>query len=146
MRTIKATLMLLLCSSLAIAQNSIAVLDGYIKVKNDLIQSDSKKSNTDIKALQQAIAASDIDNKNALSKAVAKMAKSNDIEKQRSGFAEVSKLLWVIVKEDTTIKHTVYYQYCPMKKSYWMSNEASIQNPYYGSSMLTCGKIAEQTK
>ncbi|MAQ74933.1 MAG: hypothetical protein CL613_01215 [Aquimarina sp.] len=30
-----------------------------------------------------------------------------------------------------------------MKKAYWLSKEKDIKNPYYGSSMLTCGKVAE---
>jgi len=146
MKTINATLMLLLCSFLAMAQSSNAVLDAYLKVKNDLVRSESKKTITDINTLKKAVAESDISNKNALSKAVDKMSKSTDIEKQRNGFAEVSTLLWAVVKDDTTINHPVYYQYCPMKKSYWISNEADIKNPYYGNKMLTCGNVAEQTK
>ncbi|RYF82932.1 MAG: DUF3347 domain-containing protein, partial [Chitinophagaceae bacterium] len=33
--------------------------------------------------------------------------------------------------------------YCPMKKALWLSNEKAIKNPYYGSAMLTCGKVTE---
>lgn len=44
------------------------------------------------------------------------------------------------------MNHAVYYQYCPMKKAYWLSMEKEIKNPYYGSSMLTCGKVIETKK
>ena len=37
----------------------------------------------------------------------------------------------------------IYKQYCPMKKTNWLSNEKAIKNPYYGNAMLTCGNIAE---
>ncbi|RYF85874.1 MAG: DUF3347 domain-containing protein, partial [Chitinophagaceae bacterium] len=37
----------------------------------------------------------------------------------------------------------VYVQYCPMKKATWLSSEKQIRNPYYGSSMLTCGEVTE---
>ena len=41
---------------------------------------------------------------------------------------------------------TVYLQYCPMKKAYWMSAEQEIRNPYYGKSMLTCGTVKDSLK
>ena len=31
-----------------------------------------------------------------------------------------------------------------MKKAYWVSQESEIKNPYYGSSMLSCGKVIEK--
>jgi len=37
----------------------------------------------------------------------------------------------------------LYQQYCPMKKSYWLSKDAAIKNPYYGKQMLTCGKVSD---
>jgi hypothetical protein len=37
----------------------------------------------------------------------------------------------------------VYRQYCPMKKSYWLSESPAIENPYYGNQMLTCGEVKE---
>jgi hypothetical protein len=48
-----------------------------------------------------------------------------------------------LVKPSDKVNQPVYYQYCPMKKAYWLSKEKDIKNPYYGSSMLTCGKVAE---
>jgi hypothetical protein len=30
-----------------------------------------------------------------------------------------------------------------MKKSYWLSADEAIKNPYYGNMMLTCGKVSE---
>jgi hypothetical protein len=30
-----------------------------------------------------------------------------------------------------------------MKKAYWISEEKGIENPYYGTGMLTCGKVTE---
>ncbi len=40
----------------------------------------------------------------------------------------------------------VYYQYCPMKDSNWLSKEETIKNPYYGAQMLSCGKTVETIK
>ncbi|RYF79677.1 MAG: DUF3347 domain-containing protein, partial [Chitinophagaceae bacterium] len=37
----------------------------------------------------------------------------------------------------------IYLQYCPMKNASWLSSAKQIRNPYYGSSMLTCGEVTE---
>ena len=46
--------------------------------------------------------------------------------------------------------YLVYYDHCPMyndgKGGDWISKESSIKNPFYGSQMLTCGKIVETLK
>ena len=31
--------------------------------------------------------------------------------------------------------------YCPMAKKSWVQKDGQIRNPYYGSSMLTCGEF-----
>jgi hypothetical protein len=33
-----------------------------------------------------------------------------------------------------------------MKKASWLSSEAAIKNPYFGSAMLTCGKVTATLK
>jgi hypothetical protein len=35
--------------------------------------------------------------------------------------------------------------YCPMIKKSWIQKDDAIKNPYYGSSMLTCGEIKKKT-
>ncbi|MEG2079371.1 hypothetical protein [Chryseobacterium sp.] len=42
--------------------------------------------------------------------------------------------------------NSVYIQYCPMADAGWLSNESKIINPYYGSSMLSCGKVQQEIK
>jgi len=81
-----------------------------------------------------------------LLKATEKMSKANGIEKQRAVFNDVSTTIWKVVKKADKVEQPVYYQYCPMKKAYWLSKEKEIKNPYYGSSMLTCGNVAETKK
>jgi hypothetical protein len=41
---------------------------------------------------------------------------------------------------------TLYQQFCPMydRGSAWLSMEKDIKNPYYGSKMLTCGKVQKE--
>jgi protein SCO1 len=35
----------------------------------------------------------------------------------------------------------VHIAYCPMKDKYWLQKGQTIQNPYYGKSMLECGRL-----
>jgi hypothetical protein len=43
-----------------------------------------------------------------------------------------------------------YYQFCPMAKdgkgANWLSKENAVKNPYYGTMMLSCGKVIETIK
>ncbi len=44
----------------------------------------------------------------------------------------------------------LYQQYCPMydnkKGASWLSADSNIENPYYGSKMLSCGKVEKEYK
>jgi hypothetical protein len=135
---------ILLLGYSAVAQNTGKLLNEYYGVKNALVNSDAGAASAAITALQQTVkAAKPFTQKEALAGAVDKLAKPKAIEKQRAAFNDVSTILWKIVQDSDKVSETVYYQYCPMKKAYWLSEAPAIQNPYYGSSMLTCGKVAE---
>jgi hypothetical protein len=36
--------------------------------------------------------------------------------------------------------------YCPMVKKYWVQKDGTVNNPYYGSQMLTCGELKDVKK
>jgi Protein of unknown function (DUF3347) len=74
------------------------------------------------------------------------ISKSKDIEKQRMYFKNLSDHFYLFAKAGKICDGPVYRQYCPMKKSYWLSNETSIRNPYYGAAMLTCGQLTDTLK
>jgi len=54
--------------------------------------------------------------------------------------------MYLLVKEAKN-EVPVYYQFCPMankgKGANWLSLENKVKNPYYGSRMLSCGKVVE---
>ncbi|OJV51824.1 MAG: hypothetical protein BGO31_08515 [Bacteroidetes bacterium 43-16] len=126
----------------AFAQNTGKLLNNYLDVKNALVNSDSKAASVAATALYQSIKnESDFSQKATLLQAAEKLSKAGNIEKQRAALDQVSVSLWKLVESDKKLNQTVYYQYCPMKKANWLSKEKEIKNPYYGSSMLTCGKV-----
>lgn len=126
------------------AQNTNTLLNNYISVKNALVNSDTKLAKQAINSLYQSIKEDgNFKQKETLLKSTEKMSKATSIEKQRAVFNEVSTTVWDIVKNAKKINKTVYYQYCPMKKAYWLSTEKEIENPYYGAAMLSCGSVVE---
>ena len=68
--------------------------------------------------------------------------KSSDIKHQREHFQLLSKDVYDLVKAFGSTQ-TLYKDYCPMVKAIWLSETKPIKNPYYGSSMLTCGEVQE---
>ncbi len=68
------------------------------------------------------------------------------IEHQREHFESLSKNLFTVLKAFKVNTTPLYQQYCPMKKAYWISESATIKNPYYGSEMADCGKVTETLK
>ncbi len=77
------------------------------------------------------------------------IAETKDIKHQREHFMALSTDMYELIKaaKSTT---PVYYQFCPMandgKGANWLSKEMAIKNPYYGSMMLSCGRVVETLK
>lgn len=129
------------------AQNTCGLLDNYINVKNELVNGDNRAAGTAINTFYEDVKnEGNFTHKADLLKATEKLSKAGtNLEKQRAAFNDVSTTMWKLIKGSDKVSQPVYYQYCPMKKAYWLSKEKEIKNPYYGSSMLTCGKV-EETK
>lgn len=81
--------------------------------------------------------------RNALVKDAGLISATKDISKQRSVFENFSINMYTLAKSLTLSPAPIYYDYCPMKKAYWLSSDKAIKNPYFGNAMLTCGSIKE---
>jgi len=131
------------------------VLTAYYGVKNALIAGNA--ATTDDKAQELLTALNNVkaDQLSANDKSVWQkyadklqfdarhISESNDIAHQREHFASLSKNMFEVVKSLKVNTATVYEQYCPMKKTTWLSETATIKNPYFGNHMLSCGKTTE---
>lgn len=77
------------------------------------------------------------------------IGEAKDINSQREHFSLLSKEMYDLVKVFKA-DQTMYLQHCPMYNdgagADWLSLENTVKNPYYGSSMLTCGKTTETIK
>lgn len=147
-----------LFSSIGYAQNlyTDSLLSQYIQLKDALIASKQGNASTEAGKLVVTLNATDVGAlsseqvnrfskvKPALLKSANTIASAKDIEEQRNALAELSVNLWSLLKSEKNAGLVLYYDYCPMKRSYWISLNEPIKNPYYGSKMLTCGKISEK--
>ena len=124
------------------------LLNAYYQVKNALVEGNS--STAALLAEEFLKTANGISNRtisegsrNALVKDAGAISEAKDISKQRAVFANFSTNMYALAKSLKLTTEPIYYQYCPMKKAYWLSSDKAIKNPYYGSAMLTCGKVTE---
>lgn len=129
------------------AENGLsAVLQSYYNIKDALVAGNNKTASENaaefIKSLNGVSTISDA-NVKALLKDANTIADAKSIDKQRVAFSEFSNNMTAVAKEMKMTSAPVYLQYCPMKKAGWLSSEKNIKNPYYGNSMLTCGKVTE---
>jgi hypothetical protein len=137
-------------------QTSISkMLTGYYAIKNALVADDSKTANSQATELVKALAAVPMAKMTAeqhtlfmslsdkIKTDAEHIGETKDIKHQREHFNDLSNNIFTLVKGLKTKQSPVYQQYCPMKKAYWLSDNAAIKNPYYGKMMLTCGKVTE---
>lgn len=148
-------------SSKSNAQGVSNVLDSYLVLKDALVESDAELATNKANNLMIAISKVDVKSLNEkeasvfnslhadLLKSTSKISKSKKIDDQRKSFAELSEMIYKLVKVSKASSE-VYYQRCPMyqngKGANWLSKDASIRNPYFGSKMLSCGKTLETIK
>jgi len=139
--------------------NSLSpILNAYYGVKDALVAGDTKAAaasaadmvkavdGVDMKALPMKDHMAYMSLKDKLSFDARHIAESTDIGHQREHFAALSVNMGSFARQAHLSAEPVYQEYCPMKKSYWLSSDSSIKNPYYGSSMLTCGKVTATFK
>lgn len=139
------------------AQNSQtqSLLASYYDIKNALVNSDATTaaakavefskvlSNIDRKALSETERTAFMGFQEKLAVDAKLISEVKSVSKQREHFANFSVNLFKLAKAVKLTKEAVYYDYCPMKKSYWLSENVAIKNPYYGTQMLTCGAVKE---
>lgn len=138
-----------------------AVFDNYFAVKDALVKTDGNIASAKAKDLLTVINAVKMDKltteEHTIWMKVVKdlafdaehIADTKDAGHQRDHFMTLSKNMYALMKVSKTETPT-YYQFCPMandgKGANWLSKENAVKNPYYGSQMLTCGKVVETIK
>lgn len=129
----------------------------YMKWKNMLVKDnfkDAQKMAVEMKDELSKIKPDQFkaDEKNTWAKLNSKLNESlqhvghfSTIQELRKGFQVTSKTMIEIANSFKPFNETLFIQHCPMaddnKGADWLSMEKEILNPYFGSSMLTCGDV-----
>ena len=75
------------------------------------------------------------------------VAETPDIESARTAFRALSEAVITTAKQFGAPDITLYVFHCPMALNKtgadWVQAEKTTKNPYFGKTMLTCGKITE---
>lgn len=134
------------------------LLNAYYDIKNSLVNSDGKAASENAEIFLKTLNAIDAKSLSAAEQKTLNtykeklvldakhIAETKDVAHQRDHFSSFSNNMYAMTKTLKLSDSPVYQMYCPMKKTYWMSKEETIKNPYYGKQMLTCGKVTETIK
>lgn len=137
------------------------VFDNYFAVKDALVKTDGNTAATKATELLSAINAVKMETlttdehtvwmkvlKN-IKEDTEHIADTKDAKHQRDHFDTLSKNFYDLIKVSKQ-ETPIYLQHCPManngKGADWLSKENIVKNPYYGSMMLSCGKVVETIK
>ena len=68
-----------------------------------------------------------------------------DLRRARSAFGDVSRELIALLTAEPGLQKGLWVYDCPMAEGYslWVQADEKVSNPYMGSEMLQCGKVAE---
>ena len=136
------------------------VLDSYLNLKNALVEDNDEKAaeasvnlTAAFKGLDKSSLAADQTTKfdeiieSATEHAEHISENKGNIVHQREHLALLSKDVKDLVAITGTDR-TLYADFCPMydnnKGAMWLSASKEIKNPYFGSKMLSCGKVQEE--
>ncbi len=138
-----------------------SIFENYFAVKDALVKTDGNTASTKAKELLSAINAVKMENLKTdehnvwmkilkdIKEDTEHIADTKDAKHQRDHFDTLSKNIYDLIKVSKQETPT-YLQHCPMandgKGADWLSKENAVKNPYYGSMMLTCGKVTETIK
>lgn len=137
------------------------VFDNYFALKDALVKTDGNLASKEAATLLSAINTVKIETlkteehdvwmkvlKN-IKEDTEHIANTKEVEHQRDQFSSLSKNFYELMQVSKQETPT-YYQFCPMAKdgkgANWLSKENAVKNPYYGTMMLSCGKVIETIK
>lgn len=135
-----------------------AVVDAYFAVQQSLANDSSANAKVAAITMKESLVQVDMgllsgdahmlwmEHLKHLSGPLTKLAKEDEIGKQRELFFMLSQQLAITIKT-FPVQQTVFQAYCPMafdnKGAAWLQASDEVLNPYFGDMMLRCGEIQE---
>ncbi|GAB3833263.1 DUF3347 domain-containing protein [Pontibacter rugosus] len=126
-----------------------AFVVAYMDIKNALVNDNYEQVQQAANALQSGLEGSQLseEQRSQLSESAGQLAEAQDIEAQRQAFAQLSRQLYEVVKNNNVTENKLYWQHCPMalnnQGANWLSFEEKVRNPFMGQRMPGCGSVEE---
>lgn len=133
------------------------LFENYFELKNALVADDYETASQASKDLQEKLKTIEMNLFKGeahaiwmklapqLEKANTKGMIASNIKDLRTAFIAISKFIIELNQRFQPMTYPTYVQHCPMVNNNqgadWLSKEKEIRNPYFGSSMLNCGKL-----
>ncbi|MDH5672211.1 MAG: DUF3347 domain-containing protein [Myxococcales bacterium] len=126
------------------------VLEAYLQIQEKLAADDAAGAKAAFGALQGALAklAAPLPaSLGAVIEAAAQKGASADaIDAQREAFDALSKpAIELLRQDDNPLAESLQLAHCPMafdnRGAAWLQRSGTLQNPYFGAEMLTCGAV-----
>ncbi len=124
------------------------VLDQYLTIHASLTNDSVAGVDAAARSIVEIVEAIQTDDRQVqeLGKSLVKAASAiqgKELEAARNEFFELSKPLLAYVYRLYSGEREYLRFYCDMAKKGWIQNSKAVRNPYYGSSMLTCGELIQ---
>lgn len=144
------TLMALLAVGLSLIAGNPAqaeikdLLDPYLRIHASLAHDKTDSIKADAAAIGTAAGALG-DNGVKLREAATALEGAVDLKGARTAFGDLTDALLAYAEQTkSALPAEVRVAYCPMVQKSWLQKDEAIANPYYGSSMLTCGTFKKK--
>ena len=131
-----------------------SLLDLYFDIKNELVKNDFKRSMEVVQTFNQQLETLTIPLEiredwqpfgQTLKDRLKGLNATSDLAGLRKEFAGFSDQMTTLVSTFELGEAEIYVDFCPMalndQGAYWLSEFENIENPYFGSAMLTCGLV-----
>lgn len=134
------------------------VVTSYFDLKNALTRDEARRASIDAGELQRAIDSVPMDNLSPpqhelwskyysrLHHEAGAIHDGKNLRIEREQFKELSADMFRVLSDLKINTTDLYYQYCTMANAYWVSEKSTVDNPYYGQAMPTCGVTKDTLK
>jgi protein SCO1 len=121
-----------------------ALIDPYLRVQTALSLDNIADAKTGGRAIADAAARHGAA-AGPVQAAASALQQAADLKGARAAFATIGDALMRQAKESgAPLGDEVKVAYCPMVQKYWLQKGEKIRNPFYGQSMLDCGRLSDR--
>ena len=136
------------------------VIDAYLRLKDAFVKDDEQSTEMATMLMAEKVAAvvpTKLEgeglevwhnHKAVYESKLKEMQHIKGLDNKRSYFSHISEIVYCTIKSFGLKQGNLFAIFCPMafdgKGAYWICDSKTVQNPYFGSKMPTCGEVKEE--